>query len=123
MPDNYMARVRAVKAKYEASLLQRPNVVGVGVGLLMDDADIDVGDDIGFGVDDDDADMDFGVNDVDDDRPAGVPAIGIIVNVTHKVPSHKLSLEDRVPETLEGVPVQVQAVGKIRALKRKKEIR
>jgi len=39
----------------------------------------------------------------------------IIVNVTHKVAWHKLAPEDRVPNELEGVPVEVEAIGHLRA--------
>ncbi len=31
--DDKLARARAVKAKYEARLMKKPNVVGVGIGL------------------------------------------------------------------------------------------
>lgn len=40
----------------------------------------------------------------------------IVVSVTHKVPRSRLSAEDIVPGELEGVPVDIQAVGELRAL-------
>jgi hypothetical protein len=39
----------------------------------------------------------------------------LIVSVTHKVPWDELKEDDRVPGTLEGVPVRVEAVGTPRA--------
>ena len=44
------------------------------------------------------------------DQPA------IVVSVTHKVPSSDLAEQDIVPSELEGVPVDVQAIGLPRAL-------
>jgi len=40
----------------------------------------------------------------------------IIVSVTHKVSRSQLNPDDVVPSELEGVPVDVQAVGELRAL-------
>ena len=40
----------------------------------------------------------------------------IVVSVTHKVPLSRLAPEDVVPPELEGIPVDVQAVGELRAL-------
>jgi hypothetical protein len=45
-------------------------------------------------------------------RPVGGPAL--IVNVTHKVPLEQLRPEDRVPDTLDGVRVWVEAIGDIK---------
>jgi hypothetical protein len=39
----------------------------------------------------------------------------IVVSVTHKVPYSMLDPEDIIPRELDGVPVDVQAVGKLRA--------
>lgn len=41
--------------------------------------------------------------------------IGLIVFVTHKLPRALLAEEDLIPPEIEGVPVDVQAVGQIRA--------
>jgi hypothetical protein len=40
----------------------------------------------------------------------------IVVSVTRKVPLSQLDASDVIPRELEGVPVDVQAVGKLRAL-------
>jgi len=40
----------------------------------------------------------------------------IVVSVTHKVPRSKLKAEDVVPQELDGVRVDIQAVGRLRAL-------
>ncbi len=40
----------------------------------------------------------------------------IVVSVTHKVPRSKLDPEDVVPRELDGVPVDIEAVGRLRAL-------
>lgn len=79
-----MEQVRAIKAAYEAKLMRKANVVGVGVGLR---------------------------------QRGGEPTdeVAIIVSVTHKVPRSQLASADVVPHELEGVPVDVQAVGEIRA--------
>ena len=39
----------------------------------------------------------------------------IVVSVTHKLPPSQLTPKDVIPRELEGVPVDVQAVGKLRA--------
>ncbi len=46
-------------------------------------------------------------------QPTGDPAI--IVSVTAKVPVSQLASGDVIPRELDGVPVDVQAVGKLRA--------
>jgi hypothetical protein len=47
-------------------------------------------------------------------EPTGEPVI--VVSVTHKVPFSQLAPGDVIPRELEGVPVDVQAVGELRAL-------
>jgi len=42
--------------------------------------------------------------------------LAIIVSVTHKIPRSHLAPEDVIPHELEGLPVDVQAVGELRAL-------
>ncbi len=42
--------------------------------------------------------------------------LAIIVSVTHKVPREELAPEDVIPSELDGIPVDVQAVGELRAL-------
>ncbi len=81
--DKELKRLRAVKAVYEADLMRKANVVGVGIGLR-------------------------------EGKPTGEPAI--VVSVTHKVPLFQLAPGDVIPRELEGVPIDVQAVGELRAL-------
>ena len=83
--DEELERLRAVKATYEANLMRKANVVGVGIGLRQREG-----------------------------RLTGEPVI--VVSVTHKVPSSQLAPDDVIPRELEGTPVDVQAVGKLRAL-------
>ena len=47
----------------------------------------------------------------------GVPTdeIALVVMVSHKVPHDQLAPEDFVPSEIDGVPVDVQSVGEIRA--------
>lgn len=42
--------------------------------------------------------------------------VALIVSVTHKVPLDELDPWDVIPEEIDGVPVDVQAVGTLRAL-------
>jgi hypothetical protein len=77
-------RVRAIKSRHEQELLQRPNVVGVGIGFKY-------------------------VN----GQPTG--EVVLIVNVTEKKPLAELAAEDVIPAELEGIPVDVQEVGEVRA--------
>lgn len=39
--------------------------------------------------------------------------IGLVVLVEKKVPSEQLAPQDRIPDELDGVPVDVQEVGKV----------
>lgn len=77
-------RAQAVKRAHEEALMARPNVVGVGVGLIQRGG-VHTGD------------------------------VGIIVMVSRKRPSSQLAAPDLIPTELEGVPVDVQEVGEIRA--------
>lgn len=83
--DMDLDRVRAVKATYEADLMRKANVVGVGVGHRRRGQE-------------------------------STSELAIVVSVTHKVLISQLDPEDVIPRELEGVPVDVQAVGQIRAL-------
>nr|HID13375.1 hypothetical protein [Anaerolineae bacterium] len=47
-------------------------------------------------------------------KPTG--ELAIVVSVTHKIPLSQLAPGDVIPRELEGIPVDVQAVGKLRAL-------
>lgn len=42
--------------------------------------------------------------------------VALVVMVDHKVPEAALDPEDRIPAEIEGVPVDVQEVGQVRAL-------
>lgn len=42
--------------------------------------------------------------------------LALVVSVTHKVPAEELAPEDLIPHEIDGVPVDVQAVGKLMAL-------
>jgi len=83
--DEELDRLRAVKAAYEADLMRRANVVGVGIGLRQRGGE-----------------------------PTGEPAI--VVSVTRKMPLSQLVPGDVIPCELEGIPVDVQVVGELRAL-------
>jgi hypothetical protein len=83
--DEVLDRVRAVKSMYEADLMRKANVVGVGIGLRQTGG-----------------------------KPTGEPAV--VVSVTHKVPISQLAARDVIPHELDGIPVDVQVVGELRAL-------
>jgi hypothetical protein len=82
--DEELDRLRVVKATYEAELMRKANVVGVGIGLRQRGGE-----------------------------PTGEPVI--VVSVTRKVPRRELVPDDVVPRELDGIPVDVQAVGELRA--------
>jgi len=42
--------------------------------------------------------------------------LAVVVNVTHKLTTAELAQEDLLPTELDGVPVDVQEIGQIRAL-------
>ena len=77
-------RVKAVKAIHEHSLLAKPNVVGVGVGLRQRGGQF-------------------------------TDEVCIVVSVRQKAPNEQLSPADRIPTQIDGVPVDVQVTGEIRA--------
>jgi hypothetical protein len=84
LEENPLSRAQAVKRKYEADLLKKKNVIGVGVGYR---------------------------------RRGGrlTDEVAIIVHVRRKVPRHELVAQDLVPEMLEGVVVDVEAIGSLQA--------
>ena len=84
MSDEELDRLRTVKSAYEADLMRKANVVGVGIGLRQTAG-----------------------------KPTGDPAI--VVSVTRKVPISHLASDDVIPRELDGVSVDVQAVGELRA--------
>jgi predicted nucleotidyltransferase len=79
-----LARAKRVRAEHERDLLSKPNVVGVGIGMV---------------------------------RRAGktTSEIGIIVMVEKKVARIQLAEAERVPGEIDGVRVDVQEVGEVRA--------
>jgi hypothetical protein len=82
--DEELERLRVVRATYEADLMRKANVVGVGIGLKKVAGE-----------------------------QTGEPAI--VVSVTRKLPSAQLEPDDVIPQELDGFPVDVQAVGDLRA--------
>lgn len=78
-------RLRSVKDLYEADLMSKANVVGVGIGLRQRAG-----------------------------QSTGEPAI--VVSVTHKVPPSLVNPDDVIPSELDGIPVDVQEIGRLRAL-------
>ena len=82
--NDELERLRIVKGQYEADLMQKPNVVGVGIGLRQRGGELT-------------------------EEPV------IVVSVTHKKPAFLMAPEDVIPTELDGVPVDVQAVGKLKA--------
>lgn len=77
-------RIRQIKELHEQSLLAKPNVVGIGIGMKYIEA-------------------------------RQTQEIALIVMVTRKVPSTDLAPEDRLPSTIEGVPIDVREVGEFEA--------
>jgi hypothetical protein len=77
-------QARAIKNAYQAELMSKANVVGVGVGYRT------IG---GMRTDE----------------------IALVVLVTKKVPRVHLAPEDIVPDEIDGIPVDVQEVGVLRA--------
>ncbi len=82
--EERLVQIEAVKSRYEAELMRKANVVGVGVGLRQ-------------------------VSGLTTDEPA------VVVSVTRKAPMSQLAPHDVIPRELDGVPVDVQVVGELRA--------
>jgi hypothetical protein len=79
-----IARVEAVKKAHETMLLQKANVVGVGVGLRRRRGEL-------------------------------AEEVVLVVMVKQKVRRAALDPDDVLPKEIEGVPVDVQEIGEIRA--------
>ena len=77
-------KIRAIRRAYEAELMSKANVVGVGVGFQQQGGE-------------------------------RTGELALVVMVKKKVPLKQLSPEDVIPTSLEGVPVDVQEVGELRA--------
>ena len=89
---NDLTYVKSVKAKYESELMRKPNVLGIGIGLVP---------------------MVLGQQ--AQAFPAAVPAatqrtLGLIVNMSAKPTDPQL-----IPTELDGVPVTVKETKTIRA--------
>lgn len=69
-------RARAIRHKYEDLFWRQPSVHGVGIGIL------------------------------EDESGEGTEQVGFRIYVTEKVDQDTLPPEDRIPDCLEGVPVQ-----------------
>ncbi len=69
-------RARAIRHKYEDLFWRQPNVHGVGIGILEDESGEET------------------------------EQVGFRIYVTEKVDQNTLPQEDRIPDCLEGVPVQ-----------------
>ena len=70
-------RARAIRHKYEDLFWRQPNVHGVGIGAI------------------------------EDENGEETEQTGFRIYVTEKVDQNTLSPEDRIPDCLEGVPVQI----------------
>ena len=75
----------AVKRAHEHELLEKPNVVGVGVGLRQKDGIL-------------------------------TDIVALVVMVDRKLSTAQLDLEGLIPVEIDGVPVDVQEVGEIKAM-------
>ena len=80
-------RARAVRPKYNSLFWRQPNVWSVGIGLFVDE------------------NGDF--LEVPDGEGGCKNVVGFRITVTEKVDQNTLPLEDRIPDMLEGVPVQI----------------
>ncbi len=78
-------KVKQVKDQYTDELMQKANVVGVGIGLAHRNGVV-------------------------------TDELSIVVMVRQKVPRQKLDESDIIPQEIEGVKVDVQSVGDIRAM-------
>jgi hypothetical protein len=80
-----ITHIQAVKAKYEQMLLQKKNVVGVGIGLRERNGQL-------------------------------TDQMVLTVMVRRKRPRFLLRGDDLIPSELDGVPIDVKQVGKLKAL-------
>ena len=80
-------RARAIRDKYEDLFWRQPNVWSTGIGFFRDDSDNPL--------------------EVPDGEGDCKRIVGFIIWVTEKVDQSALPPEDRIPDVLEGVPVQI----------------
>jgi len=83
-PIESYQKAMVVKEKHEEALLNKANVMGVGVGLRMRAGEL-------------------------------TDEVVLVVMVTRKVPRTQLAPDDFVPSEIEGVPVDIQEIGHVRA--------
>ncbi|MXY44219.1 MAG: hypothetical protein F4Y50_09280 [Dehalococcoidia bacterium] len=82
-PQDYEAdveRARSIRHKYEDLFWRQPNVHGTSIGII------------------------------EDDNGAFTDRAGFVIRVTKKVDQGTLPPEDRIPDCLEEVPVQIREV-------------
>ena len=85
-PDDRRARIHEVRLKYDPLFWRQPNVVSVSEGLL------------------------------EDENRDATKTTGIVVGVSEKTDQSTLPAEDRIPDCLEGVPVQIIIEGPVKLL-------
>ena len=76
--DADVERARAIRHKYEDIFWRQPNVHGTGIGII------------------------------EDENGNATDRAGFRITVTEKVDQSTLPPEDRIPDCLEGVPVQIR---------------
>jgi hypothetical protein len=80
--NHAIQRASELKTQVEEELLQKPNVVGIGVGLRQKDG-------------------------------VYTDEVCLVVLVNTKVPAIELKPHDRIPNAIEGVPIDVLEVGEL----------
>ena len=80
-------RARAIRPQYDDLFWRQPNVWAVGIGFFRGEWDIPL--------------------EVPDGDGGCKRVVGFIIRVTEKVDQSTLPPEDRIPDTIEGVPVQI----------------
>lgn len=80
MSEDMQAKITAIQAKYANKLLEKANVVGVGIGMAKEGEQY-------------------------------TSEMALVVMVAKKVPLAELAEEDRIPDEIEGVRVDVQETG------------
>jgi hypothetical protein len=78
-------RVKKVKAAHQEMLMEKANVVGVGIGFAKRGQE-------------------------------STNQLSLVVMVSQKLAIESLETKDIIPHELEGIPVDVQEVGKLRAM-------
>lgn len=84
MPRTEIDRIRAVKRTYASALMNKANVIGVGIGYTWRGGE-------------------------------KTDQLALVVMVKKKIPGTMLSQADLIPSEIDGVPVDVQEVGEVKA--------